>query len=202
MSRIRMGAWCHMYLETPFHVLLRELRQLVLIQPEEKVPAGLACLPGKQEHSLSKVPWVQTSVCLEFYLCFSGHYRGCWKGSLPIETSAFHEGRQHLCVIFITPPQNREATKCCASLCFASWGWSPQFPSWASCAKQSPAHIYSESNKLTCDWATSRVGAGNLPAVCALADWAQGITPELSNPATYNWLPRRELASYHHLLCR
>lgn len=45
-----------MYLETPFHVLLRKVRQLVLIQPEEKVPAGLARQPGKQEHSLSKVP--------------------------------------------------------------------------------------------------------------------------------------------------
>jgi hypothetical protein len=30
----------------------------------------------------------------------------------------------------------------------------------------------------------------------------EGITTELSNLTTYNWLPRHCLASYHHLLCR
>lgn len=104
----------------PFHVLLRELRQLVLIQPEGKVPAGLASQPGNQEHSVWKVPCVQMSVWLESYLASLVTTGGAEKGLSHTETSAFHEGRQHLFVIFITPLQKGEAMKCCGSLCFAS----------------------------------------------------------------------------------
>lgn len=69
---------------------------------------------------------------------------------------------------------DREVVKTlCVSLCFAGWGWSPPFSSWASDAKVLIG-FYPESKKLSYKWATSQAGVGSFPAVCVLAQWGRG----------------------------
>ena len=93
----------------PFHVLLEESRQLALIQPEEKVPAFLVWWPGKQEHSVLKVPLCKSLWGWNFILCSYGHDCGCGQGSFSHRDHCLQLMEAKF--IFITSPQNRQVMK-------------------------------------------------------------------------------------------